>query len=324
VTAFVLRRLASVLPTLLGITLVAFLILNLLPSDPLLTWSEGAAAPSAEAAARLRAELGTDRGPLARYLDWLGALLRLDLGHSLRDGRPVVTIVGEALPWTVLLNLGALAAIYGLAIPCGLLGAVAPRSPAGRLADIVLLAFYALPPFAAALLLQQWLAVRLRLLPLQGVGGAEDSGGPIDLLRHLVLPVTCLALGGWAFVARYARALFRSAMSRDYLATARAKGVRPLRAALHVAANAAVPLVTLLAAILPGLVGGSVLVEQIFSWPGVGRLYLTTIEARDYPVVMALTLLSGVTVLAAQVLVDLLYLAIDPRTRDALLETADD
>jgi len=314
---FLVRRLVSLAPTLLGITLVAFTILNLLPEDPGATWR--GAAPSAETVQRLRTELGADRPTLARYGLWLGALLRGDLGRSLRDGREVTSILAEALPWSLLLNLGAICLIYGFAIPFGLYSALVPGSRADRIGAVLLLVLYALPSFAAALLLQETFAVRLGLLPLQGVSRGPDGASPADLLRHLVLPTVCLALSGWAFVARYARASFRSAMGQEFLRVARSKGLSRWRAARHLTASAAVPLVTLVTVILPGLVGGSVIVEQAFSWPGLGRLYLAALEGRDYPVVLALTLLSAVAVLLGQLVTDLFYMVVDPRLRQHLL-----
>jgi peptide/nickel transport system permease protein len=328
VIPFLVRRLLSLVPTLVGITLIAYLILNLVPSDPVLTWSTGGRLPSAEALRHLEAELRIDRGPVLRYLDWIGSLLAGDLGRSLKDGRPVTTIVAEALPWTLALNACALLAIYGLALPFGYLGAQAPGSIADRLGSWILLWLYAVPAFAAALVLQQFLSVQLRILPLQGVGDphspAAGIAGGIDLLRHLILPAFCLALSGWAFVARYARAAFRSVIGRAFLVMARARGSSRPRAALHVAAGSAVSFVTLFGALLPGLVRGSVIVEQIFSWPGLGRLYLAAVQARDYPVVLGLTLLSAVAVLLGQLLVDLLYLLVDPRTRVGLVGEAAD
>jgi len=320
VIAFLLRRVVSALPALIGVTLVAFFVLNLLPSDPVQVWSGGSAL-SAEAAGRLRSELGVDRGPAARYAAWAVALLRGDLGHSLRDGRPVAFVIGDALPWSLALNLCAILAIYCVAAPYGLVGASSPGSAADRAGGWALLLLYAVPPFAAALILQQWVAVGLGWLPLQGVSaeGASLPGRVWDLLRHLALPTLCLALSGWAIVARYSRAAFRSVLGREFLSVVRAKGLSRLRAHLHLAANTAVPFVTLLATIVPGLVGGSIIVEQVFSLPGVGRLYLAAVEARDYPVVLALTLLSAVLVLAGHLLVDLLYLLVDPRIRTALL-----
>ncbi len=326
--SFLGRRLASAVPTVVGITVLAFLILNLLPGDPLLTWSPGGVAPTAEVLERLRAELRADRGPAERYLDWTRALLRGDLGRSLIDGRPVLRVVADALPWTALLNLCALAAIFGMAVPFGLFGASAPGSAADRLGGWILIVLYALPPFAAALLSQELFAVRLGILPLQGTSGAAGAPSLLertgDLLRHLALPTACLALSGWAFVARYSRAAFRSVLGREFLAVARAKGLSRFRAYRHVVVTAAVPFVTLLASVIPGLVGGSPIVEEIFSWPGLGRLYLASVERRDYPVVLGLTLLAALTVLAGQILADLLYLVVDPRMRETLLEERGD
>jgi len=322
---FLVRRALSSVPTLLGISVLTFAILNLLPNDPIQVWS-GGGYYSAEAVEHLRSELRLQQTPAARYASWGLALLRGDLGRSMRDGRPVAAVIASALPWTLLLNLCSVILIYGVAVPFGLFGASSPGSMADRLGRALLILQYAVPSFAAALLLQQWFAVRLGWLPLQGVPdrAATVLGTTAALARHLLLPTICLALSGWALVARYARAAFRSALGREFLAVARAKGLSRLRASGHVVANTAVPFITLLATIVPGLAGGSVIVEQIFSLPGVGRLYLTSIEARDYPVVVGLTLLSAVLVLAGHLLVDVLYLVVDPRIRSGLLDERSD
>ncbi len=296
--AFLVRRALSSVPTLVGISLLTFAVLNLLPNDPIQVWS-GGGYYSAEAVEHLRSELRLQQDPAARYASWGLALLRGDLGRSMRDGRPVTGIIASALPWTLLLNLCSVILIYGVAVPFGLFGASSPGSIADRLGRALLILLYAVPSFAAALLLQQWFAVRLGWLPLQGVPdlAATVAGTAAALARHLILPTICLALSGW-----------------------RAKGLSRLRASGHLVANTAVPFVTLLATIVPGLAGGSVIVEQIFSLPGVGRLYLTSIEARDYPVVIGLTMLSAVLVLAGHFLVDVLYLMVDPRIRSGLLD----
>ena len=323
--AFLVRRLLSSVPTLVGVSVLSFLLLNLLPHDPIETWS-GGGAYSAEAVEHLRHELRLEKGPVERYLAWGLALLRGDLGRSLLDDRSVVSVIAAALPCTLLLNLCSVFLIYGLAIPFGLFGASSPGSTADRLGRFLLILLYAVPSFAAGLLLQQWCAVRLGWLPLPGLSGeAPATGGRLlDLARHLVLPSLCLALSGWALVARYSRAAFRSVVGREFMAVARAKGLSRLRASLHVVANTAVPFITLLATIVPGLAGGSVVIEQVFSLPGVGRLYLSSIEARDYPVVLGLTLLSALLVLAGHLLVDVLYLVADPRIRSGFLEEEGD
>jgi peptide/nickel transport system permease protein len=307
------------LPTLLGITLIAFAILNLLPSDPLATWSEGGAGPaSAETMARLRDALQPDAGAARRYATWLLDLLRLDLGRSLRDGRPVIAVIGEALPWTLLLNLSAIVAIYAVGLPIGWLGARGRGGAAATAAGVLLLLVSIVPPFAGALVLQRVLGVRLGLLPLQGTGGDPDTGAALDLLWHLVLPTLCLALAGWAYAARYSRAAFRTVFTPVALAAARARGLHGWSLARHFAPNGALPLVWMIAGIVPALVSGSVVTEVVFSWPGLGQVLLRGVEGRDYPLVMALMILSAVTVLAGQLLADIILPAIDPRLRETV------
>jgi peptide/nickel transport system permease protein len=296
------RRLLLALPTLLGISLLSFLILSVLPGDPIAARLEGGAPLSAEAEARLRNELGLDRPAIVRYADWLGAAARGDLGRSLRDGRPVAGIVGDALPWTLLLNSAALLALYAVALPLGLVQARRPRSAAARVSGAGLVAVSVVPPFVAALVLQGLLSVRLGWLPLEGTGDA--TAGPwaaggfpaaqlISVAAHLVLPAICLALAGWGFAARYAREAFAEALPASAVAAARARGL-----------------------------AGSVVVEEAFSWPGLGRVMVQAVLGRDTPLAMALLLLSGTAVLAAQLLVDLIYPALDPRLRDRLPDRA--
>jgi len=314
---YAVRRLLLAGPTLLGISLLSFLILSVLPGDPIAARSEGAPV-SAEVEARLRAELHLDRPALLRYADWLASAARGDLGRSLRDGRPVAGILAAALPWTILLNAAALAAIYGLALPLGLLQARRPRSPWARLAGAGLVVVSVVPSFVAALLLQALLSVRLGWLPLEGTG--DVAGGPmsagLSLPAHLVLPALCLALAAWGFATRYARGAFAAAIPATDLAAARARGLRGWGLLRHFAPSLALPLVWLLGGLLPSLLAGSVVVEEAFSWPGLGRLMIQAVLGRDIPVAMALLLLSGTAVLAAQLLVDLLYPALDPRLRD--------
>lgn len=323
------RRLLLALPTLLGISLLCFLILSVLPGDPIAARLEEGAPLSAEAEARLRAELRLDRPVMERYADWLAAAARGDLGRSLRDGRPVSGIVGDALPWTLLLNAAAVAALYAVALPLGLAQARRPRSPAARFAGAGLVAVSVVPPFVAALILQAIVSVRLGWLPLEGTGrDAVASGfGPaspglaaalLSVAAHLVLPALCLALAGWGFAARYARDAFVQALPGSAVAAARARGLRGTALLRHFAPALALPLVWLLGGLIPSLLAGSVVVEEAFSWPGVGRVMVQAVLGRDTPVAMALLLLSGTAVLAAQLLIDLIYPALDPRLRDRL------
>ncbi|HUD71264.1 MAG TPA: ABC transporter permease [Dongiaceae bacterium] len=315
-SGYLARRLLAALPTLLGISLLAFALLSLLPSDPILTWSEGMIPASAAEMERLRTALRSDESPAERYADWLLALLRGDLGASMRDGRPVTTLIAEALPWTIVLNGAAVVLIYALGLPLGWALSRRRRPMLGGASGLLLL-LSVVPPFAAALLLQRLFAVRLGLLPLQGTG----VGGGLAVLPHLVLPALCLALSGWGFVARYARVAFRSAMPESAIAAARARGLAGLSLGRHFAANAALPFLWMLGGLVPALLSGSVIVEEIFSWPGMGRLLLRGVEGRDYPLVLTLVFLSGVAVLLGQLLADLLLPALDPRARAPLVGT---
>ena len=322
-TGFVARRVLLAGPTLLGISFLAFFLLSVLPGDPLAARLEAGLPLSADAEARLRHELRLDRPVVSRYAEWLTAAARGDLGRSIHDGRTVAEIVGAAAPWTVLLNLAALAAIYGLALPLGLLQSRSPRSPWSRLSEGGLILASVVPPFVAALLLQGLFAVRLGWLPLSGTGEpAEGIALASGLLPHLVLPALCLALAGWAFATRYARGAFAEAIPASTLAAARARGLRGGALLRHFALLLALPLVWLLGGIVPWLLSGSVVVEEAFAWPGLGRLMVQAVLGRDTPVAMALLLLSAGAVLAAQLLIDILSPALDPRLQTARAESA--
>ena len=313
-TGFVARRILLAGPTLLGVSFLAFLTLSVLPGDPL---AAGAGAPlSAEAESRLRQELRLDRPVLVRYAEWLAGAAQGDLGRSIHTGRPVAGIVADAAPWTIALNLSALAAIYGLALPLGLLQARRPRSAWARLSEGGLLLASVIPPFVAALLLQGLFAVRLGWLPLSGTGETGTGlAAPGGRMAHLVLPALCLALAGWAFATRYARGAFAEAVPASALAAARARGLRGPDLLRHFALLLALPLVWLLGGIVPALLSGSVIVEEAFAWPGLGRLMVQAVLGRDTPLAMALLLLSAAAVLTAQLAIDLLQPALDPRLR---------
>lgn len=322
-TGFVARRVLLAGPTLLGISLVAFLVLSVLPGDPIAARIDAGAPLSADAEARLRSELRLDRPVLVRYAAWLQAAAQGDLGHSLHDGRPVAGILREAAPWTLLLNLAALGAIYGVALPLGLLQARRPRSTWARLSEGGLILASVIPSFIAALLLQGLFALRLEWLPLAGTGEAgQGLAGPAGLLPHLVLPALCLALAGWGFATRYARGAFAEALPAASLDAARARGLRGPGLLKHFGLLLALPLVWLLGGIVPSLLSGSVIVEEAFDWPGLGRLMVHAVLGRDTPLAMALLLLSAAAVLAAQLLIDLLYPALDPRLRGTGAEAA--
>ncbi|HEY3170499.1 MAG TPA: ABC transporter permease [Thermoanaerobaculia bacterium] len=321
VIAYIVRRLALAIPTLLGIVVLVFLLLHLAPGSPATAGSpESGRRVSAAAREEMRRLYGLDRPLPERFARWIGRVARLDLGESFVDRRPVSERIREALPATLALNGLALFFTLVIAIPIGVAAGGRPEALFDRASAIALFALYSMPVFWAALLLQTLLSVELGWLPLYGV--ASDPPPPglagfIDRLAHLALPVSCLTYGSLAFFARLVRAGVVEARSQDYVTAALARGVSR-RAALwrHAFRNALLPLITMLGLLLPGLLSGSVIVERIFAWPGLGRLYFDSILSRDYPVVLGLSLVGAVATLAATLAADVAYALVDPRVRE--------
>ncbi len=317
---YVMRRLLLAIPTLFGIAVVVFLLLHLAPGSPGAGGPDSTRRVSSRSAEEMRRLYGLDRPLPEQFARWIGRVARLDLGESLVDHRPVAERIREALPPTLALNGIALALALALAIPLGVAAGARPESTFDRTSAAALFALYSLPTFWAALLLQTLFAVKLRWLPLYGMTsdaarpGLEGLG---DRLAHIALPVTCLTYGTLAFVARMVRSGVMEARGSDYVLAARARGASRRRAIWrHALPNALLPVVTLIGLLLPALLSGSVIVERIFAWPGLGRLYLDSILARDYPVILALSLLSAAATLLATLLADLALAAADPRVRD--------
>jgi peptide/nickel transport system permease protein len=269
----------------------------------------------------MRRLYGLDRPLPERFGKWIGRVVRFDLGESFVDRRPVSERIREALPATLVLNGLALLLTLAIAVPLGVVAGGRPEGPFDRVSAVALFALYSMPVFWAALLLQSLLSVELGWLPLYGVSSDAAPGGIAgvgDRLAHLALPVTCLTYGSLAFLARIVRAGVVDARSQVYFTAALARGLSR-RAALwrHAFRNALLPVITLLGLLLPGLLSGSVIVERIFAWPGLGRLYFDAILSRDYPVVLGLSLLGAVATLAATLAADVAYAFADPRVRES-------
>jgi peptide/nickel transport system permease protein len=319
------RRVATAVPTLLLVTVVVFALIHAVPGDPLSGSGEETVAGRLppDRLAALRATYRLDEPLPRRYALWLRDVATGDLGRSFRDRRPVGTLIAERLEVTATLNGLALAIVVAVGLPLGIAAARRPGSRLDRWTAIAGYALYAVPVFWAALMLQSVFSVHWELFPLQGVAseGVERFGWwtrLLDRAAHLVLPAISLAYGGIAYVARFVRAnLLETALPASARA-ARARGVRPAAIVLrHGLRQAAIPLLTLAGFLLPALVGGSVLVETVFGIPGLGQLFYDAAFARDVPVIMALTLLSGAATLTGVVLADLLYAVADPRVRRA-------
>jgi peptide/nickel transport system permease protein len=263
-----------------------------------------------------------DPWPL-RYGRWLHDVVRGDLGTSFSAQKPVARMLRERLPVSLGLNTLALLAMLGVAVPLGILGASKPDGAVDHAGWIVTTALHAVPVFWAALLLQWLFAIRLGWLPLSGISkdGARHASAAaafLDTARHLVLPAVCLASGVLAYVSRFVRTSLLESTAGDGAKAARARGLSTLQyVSRHGVAQAVVPLLTLAGFLVPRLVGGSLLIEAIFNVPGLGSLLFDSILARDLPVVLALTLLSGVATLCGTTLADALIVWLDPRVRHA-------
>jgi peptide/nickel transport system permease protein len=314
-------RIATAAITLFLVTMVVFALLSALPGDP--SGVDDAPRPlPVEYRAALRAQYHLDDAWPVRYGRWVGDLLRGELGTSFTAQQPVAAILKSRLPVSLSLNALALLAMLAVAVPLGIVGAARPDGPWDRAAWIGTTALYAVPVFWTALLLQWTFAIRLGWLPLSGLstdGALHTSVRAFaDAARHLVLPAACLALGGLAYVTRFVRTNLVEATAGEGGRAARARGLSTMQyVARHGIVQALVPLLTLAGFLIPRLVAGSLLIEAIFNLPGVGSLLFDAILARDLPVVLALTLLSGLATLLGTTLADVLIVWVDPRVRRA-------
>ncbi len=301
---------------------IAFFVLHAAPGDPLSALIENpAVSPELVAAERVR--LGYDKPPAVQFAAYVSAAARGDLGYSASLGMPVARVIGAALPNTLLLMVTALVVSFTVGIGLGVAQAARAGTLFDRLTSAVALFLYSLPEFWLALVLLVVFSGRLHLFPgggLETLAIAHDSSWHwfLDRLHHLALPALTLVLLTTAGVARFQRSALLEVLPREFVRTAIAKGASRQQAVLrHAWRNSLLPIVTLLGLALPALVGGAVFVEQVFSWPGMGRLVVASIERRDYALLTGCLLVGGVLVAAGSLLADALALAVDPRQRRA-------
>lgn len=311
------RRLILTLLTAWLVATIVFLALHMVPGDPAeLLLSTAGVVPDPASVAELREKLGLDRSLLAQYGHFLGGLARGDLGASLVDDYPVVQEIALRLPRTLELILaGALIAVV-IGVPAGVYAAVHRGGAFDRIASWMTALLLAVPVFVVGTLLVLVLAQMLRLMPAGGyVPFAQD---PAQHLKLLTLPAIAIAKGLAAVLFRMMRAATLDALAHDYVRTARAKGLSPRRVlVVHVLRNALNPVVTVLGLQMGTLLGGTVLVEYVFNWPGLSTPLLRAVEGRDYPMVVGIILTISVLFLLINLLVELLHAAIDPRVQAA-------
>ncbi|MGE0723054.1 MAG: ABC transporter permease [Alphaproteobacteria bacterium] len=328
-----IERLLQLIPVLLGISVITFLMITLTPGDPVEIML-GDALSSPEQRAALRADMGLDRPMVERFLVFLGNALSGDFGLSFFHRRPVMDVILERLPATIELTLVALLIALATAIPLGVIAAVRRGGLVDRLATTVSLLGVSMPGFWFGILLLLLFAVHLQLLPVSGrIGyGAEVpavtgmllvdtllAGRPdsfLQALRHLLLPATTLGLAAGAMIMRVTRTAMIEALAQDYVVFAEAKGLSRARVlGRHALKNALGPTVTVTAIEMGSLLGGNMIVETVFGWPGLGRLVVEAIFSRNYPLVQAAVLIYAATYVLLNFAADLVQAALNPRVR---------
>ncbi len=319
---YLAKRVLELSVTLLGITLLSFFILHLAPGKPTDVLTELNPKITPEARERLEKYYGLDKPIIVQYLNWLKRVIRLDFGESFStDHRPVWEKIKEKIPITLAINILSMLVIFLIAIPVGISSATRQYSLYDKITTVVVFVGFAMPGFWLALLLMMFFGVKLHLLPISGIKSLNyDSltflGKLLDLGKHLILPVFVSAFGGIAGISRYMRSSMLEVIRQDYITTARAKGLPENKVIYrHALRNALLPIITILGLSVPGLIGGSVIFEQIFSIPGMGRLFWMSVMQRDYPLIMGLLTIGAFLTLLGNMLADLCYALVDPRIR---------
>jgi peptide/nickel transport system permease protein len=314
---YILRRLLQNIPILIGITIISFSIIHLAPGSPIGMSLDPKVSP--EIVAQMEKNYDLDKPLHIQYGLWLKKLFTGDL-YSFKDGRPVMEKIGERLPATILLNVVAMIIIFSLAIPLGVFSAARRYSALDNATTFLAYLGISMPSF--------WLAYLLILATVKlfgypvlglrsfGLGEVGALTASMDRLWHLMLPATVLAVGGIAAISRYARSSMLEVIEQDYVRTARAKGLSEDEVYYkHALRNALLPIATIFGFLVPSLIGGSVIIETVFAWPGIGRLAYQAVLARDYSVVMTILTISSALTLVGNLVADVLYAAVDPRIR---------
>ncbi|MGA2330761.1 MAG: ABC transporter permease [Syntrophales bacterium] len=319
---YIVKRLISMVPLLIGITMVCFIVMHLAPGSPTDMETQMNPRASADYRERLNAMYDLDKPLYQQYSSWIGKIAVLDLGKSFSpDRRPVARKIIERLPVTILINALSMFLIFVIAIPIGVLSAVHKDSLFDKITGVFVFVGFAIPTFWLALLLMILFGIDLGWLPISGIRSLNYDYLPpgmvfLDVVKHLILPVTLSAFGGLAGLSRYMRSNMLEVIRQDYIMTARAKGLSERKVIYkHALRNALLPVITILGLSVPGLIGGSVIFESIFAIPGMGQLFYMSVMARDYPVVMGILLIGAVLTLLGNLIADVSYALADPRIR---------
>jgi peptide/nickel transport system permease protein len=313
------------IPTLLGITIVVFAISRIAPGDPVSISTGTSGQMDAQRAGDVRVArmklYGLDKPVYVQYAGWLGHVVRLDFGDSIKHRRPVIELIKERLPITLTLNLIALAIVYAVSLPVGILAAVKHGRFFDRASSVILLMLWSLPVMWVGQMLIGYFTGPTFKNWFPPAGLSSNNAEQLaflpwlaDRLWHLALPVLCLTYTGFAYLAKQVRAAMLDSLGMDYVRTARAKGLsEPAVIMRHAFPNSYIALITIMATLLPAMFAGSVIIEKIFSIPGMGLLAFEAVTNRDYNVVMAVATIAGVLNLIGLLLADIAYAIADPR-----------
>ena len=312
---YILKRLLYAIPVFLGITFVIYTLINLAPGGPLSVLAASGEMSLSELEA-LKISMGLDKPIGIRYFIWLGDLLHGDFGISYRTSQEVSLMISQRImPSLMLTGTGILAAML-VGVPLGIISAYKPNSVWDHISTFISFIGASVPNFFLSLLLIYVLAVKLKWFPTSGMQSSGMSGNLLDLLHHLALPAFVCGIQPIGNYIKQTRSSVLEVLNEEYIKTARSKGLTNVVIVLkHAFRNALIPIVTTISLSIPFLIGGAVVTEQIFAWPGIGSLMITAITSRDYPVIMGVAVLICGVVLVANLILDLIYAALDPRIK---------
>lgn len=317
---FIIRRLLQSIPTIIGASIVIFLAFSLAPGDFITAKFSEDPTITPERLAELRALYGIDGSLPERYINWMGGILKGDLGESFSHRKSVPDVINTFVWNSFLIALSVTVLQWIIAGIVGVFAALKQYSIYDSLVTLFVFIFWSFPTFFFGLLMLKWFAVDYKVFPLSGMTttGANYEGLAYvwDVIKHMALPVITLTLLGMGSLTRYIRTNMLEVIRQDYVRTARAKGLKERVVIFkHALRNALLPLITLMALELPSLFGGAIITERIFNWPGIGQVVLNGIFVRDYPLIMGFTLIIAAITLLANILADVLYGVADPRIR---------
>ncbi|MFC5650185.1 ABC transporter permease [Paenibacillus solisilvae] len=313
-TEYLIRRLLQSILVLILIAILTFTMIHAAPGGPTQMFLGPGLSPEA---AKIQAHhLGLDRPIPVQFIIWLGDLLKGDLGYTFKNHIPVGDILWPTVGNTMVLMGAAWLLSLLIAVPWGIYNSTVEYGLSDQTSSFISYLGFAMPTFWFGIILQEYFALKLDILPLSDMYTMGKEGNIFDLFLHLILPVSVLTLGFLASYSKYARSSMLEVLNQDYIRTARAKGLKESRVIFrHALRNALIPIITILGLDLPILVGGAVLTESVFNWPGMGRLFVEMAVAREYSVLMSITLIVSLLVVIGNLVADILYAIVDPRVQ---------